>query len=227
MGFAGKKRLGLNSVKPEAYQKFGQTPESVAAKFDSIKYQWQKVCFLFTEHVTLREGNINCLLTGVNDSGKTNTANSMLPFCNDLLINFWKVTRYKPGYILEHPELAGVPPERYSLEKNCIFIPKPADLNKLLGHEQFLQADFNEGLAAAVNLKSNTGEAVDMGVSSFIFAHLARDHFLRVPDRLPNAQVSGRIYEYMASQDSGGVLRSVHSLHEVQAKGPLASQPAR
>ena len=75
----------------------------------------------------------------------------LLSFANRLLREYWKVKN-----------------ERFSLKKDVYYVPAPTDLDELLGDTMYNTKDLNEGMAAAVNLRSMDPQVIKLGVNAFI-----------------------------------------------------------
>ena len=146
---------------------FHQFPPKVEEYFNKISGEWRKLAFLLCWYVVVEGGDAHILLTGPNNSGKTNTACCILRKCNWYLINYWKVTKYNEYYIEKHPESAAVPLDKFSIKRDCYVIPDPEALEKRFNSGQFQCIDVNEGMEAATSLQSMKKDVVSLGVNRF------------------------------------------------------------
>ncbi len=119
--------------------------------FQNLPTKWKKMVFLATHNMVNCDGDIYALVTGINNGGKTNTSLALLSFANRLLREYWKVKN-----------------ERFSLKKDVYYVPAPTDLDELLGDTMYNTKDLNEGMAAAVNLRSMDPQVIKLGVNAFI-----------------------------------------------------------
>lgn len=151
-----KKKLEILEMLPE-HQEF----------YSNIQGMWRKLAFIITYYVVVCGGDAHILLSGPNNSGKTNTALSILAKCNWYLVNYWKVKRYNEVHTKEHPELADVPQRRFSIKKDVYVTTEAHELQDRFKAEQYQCIDINEGMEVATNMQSQRADAVQVGVKRY------------------------------------------------------------
>lgn len=146
--------------------------------YDTINTRAKRFAFLASHNMVNCDGDVYMLMTGINNGGKTNTALSLLHYTNWYLRNYWHVKANRDKTVELRP---------FSLKKDVMYIPAPTDLDELLGDSQYNCKDLNEGMAAAVNLRSMDPQVIRMGVTAFITR--AKHNFLifeyQVAERAP------------------------------------------
>jgi hypothetical protein len=152
-----KKKLEFNEPFTEDEQNF----------YDVIQKDYRRFAFITTYYVVKCKGDAHILLSGPNNSGKTNTAILFLACCNKFLVDFWHVKKYNEMHLKLHPELRDVPQRKFSIIKDVFVTPDSDQLKERFVQEQFQTIDINEGMEAATNLQSNKAEAVELGVKRF------------------------------------------------------------
>jgi hypothetical protein len=163
-----KKKMSLENIPADKFAEFGKTEVEVEAYYSNIKPEWKRLCFRLTSYCTLREGDIHILLGGVNNSGKSNASVMILAYCNELFRTFWHCKKYKPTYVKEHPELADILVDPFSLAHDVHFIPDSSALNKALSEQQYNTWSLDEALKSAMNLRSQSKESIDFAINRFI-----------------------------------------------------------
>jgi len=152
-----KKKLEFNPLTPEE-----------EAFYNKLEKEWIKLAWLLTYYVVKMEGDAHILLTGPNNSGKTNTATCLLRKCNWFLVNYWKVTKYNDFWIEDHPECANIPLDRFKIRRDVYVIPNPEQLELRFNSGQYQCIDVNEGMEAATSLQSQKKEVVSLGINRFV-----------------------------------------------------------
>jgi hypothetical protein len=135
-----------------------------------------QLVFLMTFHTVVNKGDCHLLLTGVNLSGKTNTAVAMLKLANWFYRNYWKVSYTDKEKFEEVPE--------FRMDTNITYLPLENALDDILGDNQFRTQDLNEGMKFATKANWQNKKAQDAAA----IAYVARSHHPIV------------IYEYQVSK---------------------------
>lgn len=192
-----------------------------------MKTAWKREVFLETCFMILKHGDIVKLVSGVNDAGKTWTSIPQPKFANWLLRNFW------PLYLKNLPypndknpakaeakwkerlsiiaRLEVLP--RYRMKENIIFYPDPERVRmKISDGSSFNTINVNEGMKAAINLKSWDPETIDMILE--IFTERASNNYL--------------VFEYQVAKRPPKLLQARFNVwqHKMNQKWMVVSMPS-
>lgn len=154
-----KKKFWLNQIKNfDIHEQYAKTI------FPEIK----RFVFYETAYMVLCEGDIISLKSGPNNSGKTSSSLVELRWANYFLRNYWKVSKFSDKY---------EPLDKFSMRKNVFYYPDASQIaDKIAEATQYNCIDINEGMKAAVNLKSWDPETIDM--INDIFTERSKHNFL-------------------------------------------------
>lgn len=187
MGTEVKKRLGFKDLSKPWKNKWNGETLIPFEYYKNIKEDWEKLAFLLTHHTVTNNGDIHGMDSGVNNSGKTNTAIAILKEMNRLYREYWKVS-YNKNKFIEIPE--------FDLEKNIAYLPVESSLDDLLGDTQFRTQDLNEGMKFATRANWQNKKAQDAAATAYV----ARAHFPTV------------FYEYQVSTSPPGYFQTRFNL---------------
>ena len=168
--------------------------------FKSLPEMYDQITFLMTYHTVMNDGDIHCLMTGINNAGKSNTAISMLQRSNWFYRNYWHVN--------SNDETKTPLPE-FDLETDVIYLPLENSLDMLLGDTQYKTIDLNEGMMFANNLQSMDKRVIKAGATAYV----AKSHHPMI------------FYEYQVSKRPPAMLMERFNMwiHKVSKKWGVLS----
>jgi hypothetical protein len=137
----------------------GEREISHEAFAQKIRSPWQRFIFYSTAFMVLRHGDIVALGTGINDSGKTNTAIPSMQCANFYLRTYWNVSKFEDRYVAL---------DRFKMSRDVLFYPDAEMVRSRISQgTQFNCIGVNEGMKAAVNVRSWDPEVIDMILETF------------------------------------------------------------
>jgi hypothetical protein len=149
----------LNDIPAAVWKPHQEYLERIKFQYPDEDCDWRELVFLETAYMVLKGGDIIKLISGINNSGKTWTTLPQVSYANWLLKNYWKVSSSADKFV----EL-----ENYSLTHNVAFYPEPDKIRaRIAVGSQFNCLAVNEGMKAAINIRSWDTDVIDMILELF------------------------------------------------------------
>ena len=154
-----KKKLNLLDIKLDQEQIDWYDKYCDSKTDHKYKKKWRKICFWWALYCVKRKGDICTLVTGINNSGKSNTSVRMLQFTNRIFRECWHIKEDEKQTIELH---------KFNIDKDVVYDPDPSVLNSLLEEDRFYQTiDITEGMGSATNLQSMDKKVIKLGVKAY------------------------------------------------------------
>lgn len=142
--------------------------------FKSLRIQIARTAFMIDHYRVLEDGEVNMLMSGDNNTGKTGTSVRLIQWAHKLNRTFFK--KYIEEQITEgiyedengdaYTKFDEIVPPKFYLRDHMIFMNESSN-RKILTKNPFPDAVYDEGNATNLNLKSLDPESVENTIMAF------------------------------------------------------------